>query len=220
MGSHPQLGSLQICQGREPEFVQRHQSLFSPILFKSGAERIIGVLGMTATFPNLKQYEMACVHRQEIQTIILKCVLITQTGTVIGEGAGARSISQDNGNLNTSIKACVKSALVDVVLRVTGLSNVFMKTHRNTLAKLGDCHKNSVPVMSDCNINSLPGRSVCNSQPEEPLTDKQKHLIKALSGRKGLTAEGLEKAVQRLFNKDLDKLNRVEASSFIQHLNG
>ncbi len=214
------LGACRYARAGSPNLCRDISHYSRPILFKPGAERIICVLGMTATFPNLKQYEMACVHRQEIQTIILKCVLITQTGTVVGEGAGARNVSQDNGNLNTSIKTCVKSALVDAVFRVTGLSNVFMKTHRHTLAKLGDCHKNSVPVMSDCNINSLPGRSVCNSQPEEPITQKQKDLIQRIAGRRGLTAEGLEKAVRRLFGKDLDELNRVEASRFINHLNG
>lgn len=213
-------GACKYARAGSPNLCRDISHYSRPILFKSGAERIIGILGMTATFPNLKQYEMACVHRQEIQTIILKCVLISQTGTVIGEGAGARSISQDNGNLNTSIKACVKSALVDVVLRVTGLSNVFMKTHRNTLAKLGDCYKNSVPVMSDCNINSLPGRSVCNSQPKEPLTQKQKDLIEKIAGQRGLTTESLKNQVYGLFNKDLDELNRVEASSLIQRLKG
>jgi len=191
-----------------------------PILFKLGAERIINVLGLTATFPNLKQYEMACVHRQEIQTIVLKCVLINPAGNVIGQGAGARNIKQDNWNLNTSIKMCIKSSLVDVVLRVTGLSDIFIKTHQHTLTKLGVCIKNSMPGMSDCNRDSLPGRSVCNSLPEKPITQKQKHLIQSIAGRRGLTTESLEKESQRLFNKDLSTLDKVEGHRFIQYFNG
>ena len=206
---YARAGSPNLCRNI------RHYS--RPILFKSGAERIIGVLGMTATFPNLKQYEMACVHHQEIQTIILKCVLISQTGTVIGEGAGARNINQDNGNLNTSIKMCVKSALVDGVLRVTGLSGVFIKTHRHTLTKLGVCHKNSIPGMADCNHNNLPPGGFCNVPPEDkPITLKQKELIQKIAGRKGMTAESLERLIQDQFNKGLDNLTRVEASKFIQ----
>ena len=84
--------------------------------------------------------------------------------------------------------------------------------------------------MSDCNQNSLSGRSVynkrlpgksdCNSHTEKPITDKQKHLIQTIAGRKGLTIEGLGKQVRSLFNKDLDDLDRVEASKFIQHIKG
>lgn len=191
-----------------------------PMLYKAGAERIIGILGLSARFANLKQYEMACVHRQEVNQIIIKCELLTQNGNVVAEGSGGRHIRQDNWNLNTSIKMAIKSALIDAVIRITGLSGVFIKTHQHALTKLGVCHKNSVPVMSDCNGDGLPGRSVCNSQPEEPITDKQKHLILNLAGRKGLTTESLEKESLGLFNKDLGDLDKVEAHRFIQHLNG
>ncbi len=114
----------------------------------------------------------------------------------------------------------IKSALIDAVIRITGLSGVFIKTHQHALTKLGACHKNSVPGMSDCNGDGLPGRSICNSQPEKPITDKQKHLILNLAGRKGLTTESLEKESRGLFNKDLRDLDKVEAHQFIQHLNG
>jgi len=68
----------------------------------------------------------------------------------------------------------VKSALVDAVIRVAGLSGIFIKTHQHTLTKLGVCNKISIPGMSDCNGGVLPGRSVCNSQPEKHITEKQK----------------------------------------------
>jgi BMFP domain-containing protein YqiC len=55
---------------------------------------------------------------------------------------------------------------------------------------------------------------------DKPITQKQKDLIEKIAGRKGLTTEGLEKAIQGLFDKDLDRLDRVQASFFIQHLNG
>ncbi len=215
-------GACRYARAGSPNLCRDISHYSRPILFKSGAERIIAVLGMTATFPNLKQYEMACVHRQEIQTIILKCVLISQTGTVLGEGAGGRNIREDNWRLNTSIKMAAKSALVDAVIRVAALSGVFIKTHRHTLTKLGACHKNSVPVMSDCKNYNLPPRRHCHSQrlEEKPITDKQRHLIQTIAGRKGLTIESLKKQVQGLFNKNLNDLDRVEASNFIQRLNG
>ncbi len=190
-----------------------------PMLFKGGAELIINVLGLKAHFPNLYQYELACVHKTEISRVILKCELRTQNGTVVAEGAGARNVREDNWKLNTSVRMAIKSALADAVIRICGLSGVFVKTHQHTLTKLGVC-KNSMPGTSDCIGGGLPGRSDCNSQPEKTITQKQKDLIQRIAGRKGLTTEGLNKAVLSLFDKDLDSLDRVEASRFIQHLNG
>jgi hypothetical protein len=182
-------------------------------LWKSGAEKIIRLLGLSAHFPNLFQFELASVHRQEIQTIVLKCELRTQNGTVVGEGTGSRHIKQDGWNLNISIKMACKSAMVDAVIRTAGLTGIFVKTNRHTL-------KNNLPSMSNCKADNLPRVSNCNSTlPEEkPITPKQKDLIQRIAGRRGLTTEGLNKAVQRLFEKDLDSLDRVEASKFINHL--
>ncbi|MDA3788483.1 MAG: hypothetical protein PF503_08320 [Desulfobacula sp.] len=208
-----------LAKAGRPHMCSEFSHWSTPMLFKSGAERIIGILGLSAHFPALKELELACIHRQEISEIILKCELRTQNGTVVAHGSGARHIRQDNWKLNTSIKMAAKSALIDAVIRVSSLSGVFIKTHQHALTKLGVYHKNSIPGMSDCNGDGLPGRSVCNSQPEKSITDKQKHLILNLAGRKGLTTESLEKVSRGLFNKDLEDLDRVEASRFIQHFN-
>lgn len=184
------------------------------MLFKAGAEKIIAIMGLTAHFPTLHQFEMACVHRQEITQILLKCELKTQNGTVVAEGSGARHIRQDGWKLNTSIKMAQKSALIDATIRVAGLTGVFIKTHRHTvkknLSRGGNRHR-----------HALPPRGLHNSKrPEEkPITDKQKHLILRLSGRKGLTTKGLERLIQKHFNKSMEDLGRVEASRFIQHIN-
>jgi len=169
-------------------------------LWKSGAEKIIRLLGLSAHFPNLFQCELASLHHQEIQSIVLKCELRTQNGTVVGEGTGSRHIKQDGWNLNISIKMAAKSAMVDAVIRTAGLTGIFVKTNRHTLTRVSN-HNSTLPE-------------------EKPITPKQKDLIQRIAGRRGLTTEGLEKAVQRLFGKDLDRLDRVEASRFIQHLNG
>ncbi len=184
-------------------------------LWKSGAEKILRQLCLSAHFPNLFQYELACVHRQEIQTVVLKCELRTQNGTVVGEGTGSRHIKQDGWNLNTSIKMAAKSALIDAVIRTAGLTGIFIKTHQHTL-------KNNLPDMENRNHYNLTFWRDCNSAyPEEkPITSRQKDLIERIAGRRGLTTEGLEKSIQRLFDKDLDSLDRVQASRFIQHLNG
>ncbi|MCM2285798.1 MAG: hypothetical protein NDI81_13510 [Desulfobacula sp.] len=183
-------------------------------LWKSGAEKIARLLGLTAHFPTVQQYEIAGLHHQEIQTVVLKCELRTQAGTTVGEGTGARHLKQDGWNLNISIKMACKSAMVDAVIRTAGLTGIFIKTHRHTL-------KNNMPDMGNCNYN-LTSKTTCNTVfPEDkPITPKQKDLIQRIAGRRGLTTEGLNKAVQRLFDKDLDSLDRVQASRFIQHLNG
>jgi len=187
-------------------------------LWKSGAEKVARLLGLSAHFPTAYQYEIASLNRIEIQTVVLKCELRTQNGTVVGEGTGSRHIKQDGWNLNASIKICCKSAMVDAVIRTAGLTGIFIKTHRHTL-------KNNLPDIVNRPDNLTP-QGNCNSnfshntQQEKPITPKQKDLIKRISGRRGLTAEGLEKAVQRLFDKDLNNLDRVEASRFINHLNG
>ncbi len=189
-----------------------HMSMLT--LWKGGAEKVLGVLGLSVHFPNLHQYELACVHKQEITQVVLKCELKTLNGKVVAEGSGARHLRQDGWNLNTSIKMACKSAMVDATIRVAELSGLFLKTHRHTL-------KNNLPDMGNCNYNLTP-QAICNGifPEDKPITEKQKHLIQTITGRRGFTTEGLNKAVLSLFNKNLDDLNRVEASRYIQHLNG
>ncbi len=191
-----------------------------PMLFKGGAELIINVLGLTACYPNLYQYELACVHKMEISRVILKCELKTNNGTIVSEGNGARHIRDEGWSLNKAIKMAAKSAMIDATIQVSGLSGVFVKTHQHTLTKVTDCHQNNLPGKSECNFNNLPRMSNCNGTftEDKPITPKQKDLIQKTAGRRGLTAEGLNKAVHRLFDKGLDSLDRVEASRFIQHL--
>lgn len=185
------------------------------MLWKAGAEKILGVMGLTAHFPNLHQYEMACVHKIEITQVVLKCELRTLNGKVVAEGSGGRHIRQDGWNLNTSIKMASKSALIDATVRVAGLTGLFIKTHRHTV-------KNNVPGMSDCPNYNLPSGAFRHASiPEDkPISEKQKELILRLSGTKGLTTEGLNQLIKDRFSKSLDDLNRVEASTFIQHFNG
>jgi len=193
----------------------RDFSHFSSLtLWKSGAEKILHILGLTAHFPNLNQYEIACVHKSEITQVILTCQLKNQNGKVVGEGTGARHIKQDGWNLNISIKMACKSAMVDAVTRTAGLTGIFIKTHRHTL-------KNNLPEIGN-RPDNLTSKTNCNGTlPEEKsITPRQKDLIQRIAGRRGFTTEGLNKAVQRLFEKDLNSLDRVQASRFIQHLNG
>jgi len=94
-------------------------------LFKPGAEKICGMLGIIPTFPNIHRYEEMALSGNEIKTIILKCELTTSDGKVIASGIGARQVGQDNGDINKALKMSSKSAHIDATLRAAGLSEIF-----------------------------------------------------------------------------------------------
>lgn len=96
-----------------------------PSLFKPGAEKIAGMLGLTPTFPNMGEYERMALDGKRIETIILRCEILDARGNVVGVGMGARLVSADDGDLNKSLKMCQKSAQIDATLRTGGLSEVF-----------------------------------------------------------------------------------------------
>ncbi len=96
-----------------------------PSLFKPGAEKICGMLGVTAHYPSLVEYERAVLDGKEIKTIVIRCELHNSACRVVADGVGARSVAQDYGNLNTSLKMAEKSAHIDATLRMAGLSEVF-----------------------------------------------------------------------------------------------
>jgi hypothetical protein len=96
-----------------------------PSLFKPGAEKICGMLGVTVHYPNLTAYEQAALSGKSLGTIILRCELRDSQGRVVAEGIGARNVPQDYGDINKSLKMAGKSAHIDATLRMAGLSEVF-----------------------------------------------------------------------------------------------
>ncbi|CAI8796538.1 hypothetical protein [Methylocaldum szegediense] len=96
-----------------------------PSLFKPGAEKICGMLGVTVHYPNLTAYEQAALSGQPLDTIILRCELRDSHERTVAEGIGARSVQQDSGDLNKALKMAGKSAHIDATLRMAGLSEVF-----------------------------------------------------------------------------------------------
>jgi len=203
-----------------PHLCEDESHWSEPILWKAGAERILGVLGLTVHFPNLHQYEMACCHKHELSAVVLKCELKTSNGIVVGDGMGARHIKQDNFNLNTTIKMAAKSAMIDATIRVGGLTSLFRKTPNYSLTRVGDCKNNNLQGMSDCNHSDRTSKSDCPTPTTDVITLRQKELIFKIAGQKGLTTKGLKKECQRLFDKEFKSLNKLNASKLIQHLNG
>lgn len=96
-----------------------------PSLFKPGAEKITGLLGMTVHYPTMPAYEDAILSQIEVRTIMLRCELRDAHGHVVAQGAGARQVTTDWGDLNKTLKMVCKSAHIDATLRLAGLSEVF-----------------------------------------------------------------------------------------------
>ena len=93
-------------------------------LFKSGAERILVLLGVTQSYPAFKDYEQAAITGQPLEQIIIRCDLLLN-GEIVASGIGARAVKDDFGNLNKSLKMAVKSAMILACLSLVGLSEIF-----------------------------------------------------------------------------------------------
>lgn len=96
-----------------------------PSLFKPGAEKICGMLGLTVRYPTLPDYEKAALSGAKLSQIIIRCEILDASGRVVADGVGARVIAQDNGDINKALKMAEKSAHIDATLRMAGLSEVF-----------------------------------------------------------------------------------------------
>jgi hypothetical protein len=99
--------------------------LSKPSLYKPGAEKICGMLGVIATFPTLHDYEERILQGESLDQLLIRCELLNNMGQVVATGAGSRSVTQDGGDLNKALKMCLKSAMIDATLRLGGLSEVF-----------------------------------------------------------------------------------------------
>lgn len=115
-----------LVEGRDYGSIMIKGQRSKPSLLKPGAEKIAAMLGLVCRFPNFHSYEEAVLEGKPLTYIILKCELHNQIGEVIGEGVGARAIeTQDNGDLNKSLKMASKSAMIDATLRCAGISEIF-----------------------------------------------------------------------------------------------
>lgn len=108
----------------EGKYCQNPYHYSKPSLWKAGAEKIIGMMGLRADWPKLNRYEDMVVDQKPINEIMLICELYDMGGGVMSRGSGARNVSQD-GDLNKALKMCKKSSLIDAVLNFAGLSEIF-----------------------------------------------------------------------------------------------
>lgn len=161
-----------------------------PSLFKPGAEKICGMLGVTVHYPTLHDYEQAALHGVTLAHVIVRCEIKDASGRVVADGVGARSLKQDYGDLNKALKMAEKSAHIDATLRMAGLSEVFTQdvedmTHGKDLeTQAGNADK-------DC-IQQPP------AAPESrTITETQRRRLEARIGELDLDRERVKQWVVR-----------------------
>jgi SWIM zinc finger len=94
-----------------------------PTLSKAGSEKFLAIFKLTATFQQ-DQATWTMLGSKE-GVLCYTCTLLTREGQVVGEGRGARTLAQDQGDINKAVKMAQKSAQIDAILRTGCLSDVF-----------------------------------------------------------------------------------------------
>lgn len=94
-------------------------------LWAPGADKVLAMLGLEATYPGHEDYIRAAVTGKQIADIIIKCHILGTAEKKIAEGMGATSRKDHKGDLNNSLKIACKRARVDAVLRLPGMSALF-----------------------------------------------------------------------------------------------
>jgi hypothetical protein len=156
------------AQGRASECLDpKHWS--RPSLFKPGAEKICGMLGVTVAYPALSEYEQAALRGAEIKCVLLRCVLLDAQGRAIADGMGARLLDQDYGDLNKALKMAAKSAHIDAALRMAGLSEVFtqdIEDMRGPEREASQAVPPSVPIVPSAVSPTPPARGTRRPWPK------------------------------------------------------
>ncbi len=216
-----------------------------PSLWKPGAEKISGMLGIIPRFPNLDEYGKAVLQGADIKVIILKCELHTPSGFITAEGTGARRVDQDKGDINKSLKMAEKSAHIDATLRLAGLSELFTQDLEDML---NDKDKDAIQPGAN-NVNQSPrpdqpkgdagdrardpGGQQTNTRSNNPdeddgnnsgyddsrrITAKQFKFAMKLALEKGMSKKELNSHCLEVFGVAVDYLSRADASTLIDNL--
>ena len=225
--------------GRAHECIEpRHWS--KPSLWKPGAEKICGMLGLIPRFPNLNEYEHAVLRGEEITVIILKCELHTGTGFIAAEGSGARRITQDNEDINKSLKMAEKSSHINATLRVAGLSELFTQdledmtngarqdiqpdTERQT-PQPNQHHSQEKPGSESHAGGNGDASKEAAAKPDNDqgnggnrITGKQYKFIIDLIKEAGMTKKELNDHCMEAYGSVVDHISRADASSLIDWL--
>lgn len=169
------------------------------VLFKPGAEKVCGMLGVLPRFPSLTEYERAALQGVELRSVILHCELQSATGVVLADGIGARSLVQDAGDLNKCLKMAAKSAMIDACLRLGGLSELFTLDLEDLPPKDDEEPGEPVYMVNPEQLRRLAARLKGYDLPEE-------RVLKWCSSQWGITRfEDLTHEQWRIVDTQLEK---------------
>ncbi len=205
-----------------------------PSLWKPGAEKICGMLGLVVRYPNLGEYEHAVLRGHDLKVILLRCELRTPSGFIAAEGTGARRIEQDYGDINKSLKMAEKSAHIDSTLRVAGLSEIFTQDLEDMVRdNKGAIQPDAAPANGGNNTSQgqaasskpdtgTPGNGNGGGPPSngstQRLTSKQYGYILKLWEETGRPAAELDSRCVEVFGASSQYLAKNQASSLIEKL--
>ncbi|CAK0780995.1 hypothetical protein CCP4SC76_7670006 [Gammaproteobacteria bacterium] len=179
-----------------------------PSLWKPGAEKICGMLGVTASFPTLGHYEQAALSGVALENIIIRCELHDARGQKVADGVGARAVKQDFGDLNKALKMAEKSAMIDATLRLAGLSEVFTQDLEDIPPAQIEPERPPEPAPTTTKAQASPA-----TVPEMVISEQQHRLLEAEIRTIGLDRERVKSWVNRKWG--VTKLANLPA----KHLN-
>ena len=165
-----------------------------PSLWKPGAEKICGMLGVTVHYPTLHDYEQVALHGVQLVHVILRCEIKEAGGRVIADGVGARSLKQDAGDINKALKMAEKSAHIDATLRMAGLSEVFTQDLEDMPAAGAEARVTEIHC--------------------DAITPAQHRQLEARIRELGLDRERVKSWVQRATRGGVQHLNQLAAEDF------
>lgn len=183
-----------------------------PVLFKPGAEKICGMLGVTPTFPTMKEYEQMALDGKQIASIIMRCHILSADDKVVADGIGARSVEQDYGDLNKALKMACKSGMIDATLRMAGLSEIFTQDLEDMAARdraANDQGEHGKEATTDQSRAQAPQ----SNGGERVASDKQVKLIRVKLDQAGISPEDACKQfnVESLTQLPFESVNDVLA---------
>lgn len=111
----------QMEEGVDYHLIQGKKSLGKP-----GAEKFCNLFGVTIGETELAQDIIDSLPQdsKDKGATVLR-VKLYRNGEYIGAGIGARTLTQDKGDLNKMMKMAKKSAIIDAVISTFGLSDLF-----------------------------------------------------------------------------------------------
>ncbi len=198
-----------------------------PSLFKPGAEKITGMLGMTVHYPSLPDYEQAVLNGIALTTVMLRCELRDAHGRPVAEGVGARSVGQDYGDINKTLKMAEKSAHIDATLRLAGLSEIYTQDIEDRPVVEEETPVASLPTKPRRSAKSATPASVATSaNSATDATDEQigKEALEAL--RQEIRQYGFteKRVLAWLYNTTegsvtkLEQLTQAQCASILRRL--